>query len=58
MICFGDADNDLSMFRLADECYAMGQGLDELKAIATATIGSNEDDGIAHFLAARYGFTL
>jgi len=58
MICFGDSDNDLSMFRLADESYAMGQGLDELKAIATATIGSNVDDGIAHFLAARYGFAL
>lgn len=58
MICFGDSDNDLSMFHLADESYAMGQGLDELKAIATATIGSNADDGIAHFLAARYGFVL
>lgn len=57
-ICFGDSDNDISMFELADECYAMGQGLDELKAIATATIGSNAEDGIAHFLADRYGFEL
>ncbi|WP_187265479.1 HAD-IIB family hydrolase [Reinekea thalattae] len=57
-ICFGDSDNDISMFELADECYAMGQGLDELKAIATATIGSNSEDGIAHFLAQRYGFDL
>ncbi|TCS40382.1 HAD-IIB family hydrolase [Reinekea marinisedimentorum] len=58
LICFGDSDNDISMFELADESYAMGQGLDELKAIATDTIGKNTDDGIAHFLAARYGFTL
>ncbi len=58
LICFGDSDNDLSMFELADECYAMGQGLDELKAIATATIGKNVDNGIAHFLAQRYGFSL
>jgi Cof subfamily protein (haloacid dehalogenase superfamily) len=58
LICFGDSDNDISMFELADECYAMGQGLDELKAIATETIGKNIDDGIAHFLARRYGFTL
>jgi hydroxymethylpyrimidine pyrophosphatase-like HAD family hydrolase len=58
VICFGDSDNDISMFELADECYAMGQGLDELKAIATGVIGSNVDDGIAHFLAQRYGFSL
>ncbi|MGX9416589.1 HAD family hydrolase [Vibrio sp. WJH972] len=58
MVCFGDSDNDISMFERADESYAMGQGLDELKAIATATIGSNKDDGIAHFLADRYGFSL
>ncbi len=58
MICFGDSDNDISMFELADECYAMGQGLDELKAIATRTIGTNQENGIAHFLADRYGFEL
>lgn len=58
VICFGDSDNDLSMFAVADECYAMGQGLDELKAIATATIKPNTEDGIAHFLADRYGFKL
>jgi hydroxymethylpyrimidine pyrophosphatase-like HAD family hydrolase len=58
MICFGDSDNDISMFALADECYAMGQGLDELKAMATATIGSNVDHGVAEFLAKRYGFEL
>jgi len=58
MICFGDSDNDISMFELADECYAMGQGLDDLKAIATKTIGTNTDNGIAHFLAERYGFEL
>lgn len=58
MICFGDSDNDISMFQRADECYAMGQGLDELKAIATQTIGANTEDGIANFLANRYNFTL
>lgn len=58
LVCFGDSDNDLSMFELADESYAMGQGLEELKAIASATIGANTEDGIAHFLAQRYGFEL
>ena len=58
MICFGDSDNDMSMFKLADECYAMGQGLTALKTMATATIGTNNDNGVAQFLAKRYGFTL
>ncbi|TBR43493.1 Cof-type HAD-IIB family hydrolase [Marinomonas agarivorans] len=58
IICFGDSDNDVSMFEMADECYAMGQGLDVLKAMATKTIGANTEDGIAHFLAQRYDFLL
>ncbi|MBU2863900.1 Cof-type HAD-IIB family hydrolase [Reinekea forsetii] len=58
IICFGDSDNDFSMFEIADESYAMGQGLAELKAMATATIGPNSEDSIAHFLADRYGFSL
>lgn len=58
VICFGDSDNDLSMFKLADESYAMGQGLDILKDIATATIGKNSEHGVAKFLAERYGFSL
>lgn len=58
LICFGDSDNDISMFQLADECYAMGQGLAELKAIATQTIGTNEEHGVAQFLAQRYSFEI
>lgn len=58
LVCFGDSDNDISMFEKADESYAMGQGLEQLKAIATKTIGANANDGIAYFLADRYGFSL
>lgn len=58
LVCFGDSDNDLSMFRQADEAYAMGQGLAELKAIATATIGSNKQHGVARFLDTRYNLSL
>jgi Cof subfamily protein (haloacid dehalogenase superfamily) len=58
IICFGDSDNDFSMFEIADESYAMGQGLDELKAMSTSVIGSNSEDGVAHFLAQRYGFSI
>lgn len=58
LVCFGDSDNDLSMFKLADEAYAMDNGLDELKAVATDVIGHHADHAIAHFLADRYGFSL
>jgi Cof subfamily protein (haloacid dehalogenase superfamily) len=55
LVCFGDSDNDISMFHCADECYAMGNALPELKALATDVIGSNAEDGIARFLIERYG---
>jgi Cof subfamily protein (haloacid dehalogenase superfamily) len=54
VICFGDSDNDLSMFALADESYAPGNAKDEIKKFASATIGHNHKDGIAHFLRERF----
>ena len=53
VVCFGDGENDVSMFRIADECYAMANAVDELKAIATGVIGSHEEDGVARFLRER-----
>ena len=50
IVCFGDGKNDMSMFDIADECYAVANADDVLKAIATGVIGSNEQDGVAHFL--------
>ena len=50
VVCFGDGINDTSMFECADECYAVSNACDELKAIATGVIGSNEDDGVAKYL--------
>jgi Cof subfamily protein (haloacid dehalogenase superfamily) len=54
IICFGDSDNDLSMFALADECYAPENAKAEIKRSATAIIGHNHKDGIAHFLRERF----
>lgn len=54
VVCFGDGSNDMTMFRIADECYAMENADDELKAIATGVIGSNNDDGVAKWLLANY----
>lgn len=58
LVCFGDSDNDVSMFALADEAYAMENALEETKAAATRVIGKNTDHAIAYFLAERYGFKL
>ena len=54
VICFGDSDNDLSMFALADECYAPSNARDSVKAVATAVIGHHDEDGIAEFLRERF----
>ena len=50
VISFGDAVNDLPMFEISDECYAVENAVDELKAAATGIIGSNEEDGVARWL--------
>ncbi len=50
VIAFGDAVNDIPMFAIADECYAVENAVEELKAMATGVIGSNEKDGVAMWL--------
>ena len=54
IICFGDSDNDLSMFKIADECYAPGNAKAQIKEYATAVIGNNYEDGVALFLRERF----
>ena len=54
LICFGDSDNDLSMFRIADESYAPDNAKDFVKAEATGVIGHHNEDGIAHYLRERF----
>lgn len=54
VICFGDSDNDLSMFAAADEGYAPANANDAIKAAATAVIGHHDEEGIAHFLRERF----
>lgn len=50
IVCFGDAANDIPMFKIADECYAVENADDELKELATGVIGGNDDDGVAKWL--------
>ncbi|MBX2849026.1 MAG: Cof-type HAD-IIB family hydrolase [Acidiferrobacterales bacterium] len=54
VICFGDSTNDLSMLKLADESYAPQNAKEEIKQVADKVIGSNDKDGIAHFLRERF----
>ena len=54
VICFGDSDNDLSMFEAADESYAPANANDAIKTAATAVIGHHDEEGIAHFLRERF----
>ena len=54
LVCFGDNFNDIPMFQIADECYVTDNGVEEVKKIATAVIGSCEDDGVAKFLNKYY----
>ena len=50
VVCFGDGANDIPMFEVADECYAVANAVPELKEIATAVIGDNENDGVARWM--------
>lgn len=54
IVAFGDALNDIPMFEIADECYAMENAVPELKAIATEVIGNNNEDGVAKWLEENY----
>ncbi|WP_283695131.1 HAD family hydrolase [Clostridium perfringens] len=53
VITFGDGENDVPMFEIADECYALENASDGLKTIATAIIGNNNDDAVVKFLIER-----
>ena len=51
LVVFGDSVNDLSGFRIADECYAVSNASEDLKDAATSVIGSNDEDAVAEWLA-------
>lgn len=50
VISFGDAINDIPMFEISNECYAVENAVAGLKEIATGVIGSNDGDGVANWL--------
>jgi hydroxymethylpyrimidine pyrophosphatase-like HAD family hydrolase len=50
IISFGDAINDIPMFKISDECYAVENAVGALKQYATGIIKSNDKDGVACWL--------
>lgn len=50
LVVFGDGKNDIDMFEIADESYAVENAVDELKEIATEVIENNNKDGVAKWL--------
>ena len=53
VVSFGDSINDIPMFEVSDECYAVSNAVGELKRIATGIIESNDEDGVAKWLFLR-----
>lgn len=51
VICFGDGNNDRSLFSMADESYAVRNATQELKEMASGVIGYSEEDSVCKFLA-------
>ncbi len=56
LVCFGDNLNDIPMFEIADEKYAVENAHELLKKNATGIIGCNDDDGVAKYLKSTIVF--
>lgn len=50
IISFGDNLNDLPMFQVSDEKYAVMNAKDDIKEAADCVIGRNTENGVAEFL--------
>ena len=54
VICFGDNLNDLPMFEVSDEAYAVMNAKDEVKSKAHSIIQSNTDNGVVKFIEKQF----
>lgn len=48
LVTFGDNLNDISMFTVADQCYAVDNAHEDLKKIATSIIGKNTENSVVN----------
>ena len=51
LVAFGDNLNDVPLFEAADRSYAVANAIPEVLALATEVIPSNDEDGVAAWLA-------
>ncbi|WP_439592962.1 HAD family hydrolase [Microbacterium sp.] len=54
LVAFGDNHNDIPLFEVADEAYAVSNAVPELLRRATAVIGDNDSHAVAEWLATRF----
>ena len=54
LVVFGDGKNDIDMFQIADESYAVANAHEDLKQYATGIILSNDEDGVAKWLEENF----
>ena len=54
VISFGDGINDIPMFNISNESYAVQNACKELKQIASGVIASNDSDGVAKWLKSHF----
>ena len=55
IVAFGDNLNDIPMFEVADEAYAVSNAHEELRKISTGVIDSNDSDAVAKFILKHSG---
>ena len=58
LVTFGDNLNDISMFTIADESYAVDNAHIDLKKLATEIIGKNTDSSVAKKIKSDFLSTL
>jgi len=54
LVVFGDGKNDIDMFQIADESYAVANAHEDLKQHATGIILSNDEEGVAKWLEENF----
>ncbi len=54
IIAFGDSENDVSMIEYVGHGVAMGNAVEHVKDVASATTKTNDEDGVAHYLERVY----
>ena len=50
LVVFGDEQNDLEMFQLADRAIAPANAVPPIRALAHTIIGPHDEDSVAHYL--------